>query len=368
MLVPGDMVGLYHVVSRVVDRRMVFGEEEKRHFRRLLLCYAEYSGIEVVAWCVMGNHFHLLLRVPARMQSPPEALPGEEIVRRVGVLYGPEAAQELLRQLGACGAEESRRRLLVQHTRRMGDLGLMMKTLKQRFTQWFNRQHERKGTLWEDRYRSVIVENSDADSSLGGVAKIVAAYIDLNPVRAGIVVDPAEYAWSGYGAHHRGDAGSTRGLAVLWGRDGETAAPLHRALLYDEGHPQRIPESGPLARRAGLLPEHETGNRRLPGRRVDRLPVPMALRKRIRHFTAGAILGSAAFVEEISLELGLWSTGVAAGAARGRKGVVVPGGEWQDSLRSLRGLRVRKIGVPDVPEKDVEHGPGGKEEATVEWE
>jgi hypothetical protein len=53
-----------------------------------------------------------------------------------------------------------------------------MKTLLQRFTRWFNRTHERSGTLWEQRYKSVIVES-------GLAARTIAAHMDLNPVWAG---------------------------------------------------------------------------------------------------------------------------------------------------------------------------------------
>jgi hypothetical protein len=74
----------------------------------------------------------------------------------------------------------------------MHDLSQFMKILMQRMTQWFNREHQRKGTLWEERFKSVIVESGDA-------SRMMAAYIDLNPVRAGMVADPAEYRWSSYG-------------------------------------------------------------------------------------------------------------------------------------------------------------------------
>jgi putative transposase len=60
-----------------------------------------------------------------------------------------------------------------------------MKSLLQRFTKWFNRRHSRSGHLWEDRYKSVIVES-------GTAARTIAAYIDLNPVRAGMVQGPAD--------------------------------------------------------------------------------------------------------------------------------------------------------------------------------
>ena len=67
-----------------------------------------------------------------------------------------------------------------------------MKTLLQRFTRWFNSTHNRRGTLWEERYKSVTVES-------GVAARTMAAYIDLNPVRAGMVSAPAQYRWNSYG-------------------------------------------------------------------------------------------------------------------------------------------------------------------------
>jgi hypothetical protein len=67
-----------------------------------------------------------------------------------------------------------------------------MKGVNQVFAQWFNRRHDRKGHLWGDRFKSVIVEG-------GRAARVISSYIDLNPVRAGIVEDPKDYRWSGYG-------------------------------------------------------------------------------------------------------------------------------------------------------------------------
>jgi hypothetical protein len=72
------------------------------------------------------------------------------------------------------------------------DLSEFMKSLLERFTKRFNRTHSRSGKLWEDRFKSVIVGS-------GVAARRMAAYIDLNPVRAGMVKDPADYRWSSYG-------------------------------------------------------------------------------------------------------------------------------------------------------------------------
>jgi REP element-mobilizing transposase RayT len=249
------------VLSRVVDRRLVFGEAEKAHFRRLLVAYAEFSGIEVVAWCLMGNHFHLLLRVPPKADSNREEVPDREVVRRVGLINGRAARIRLENLLALCAAESSRRELLAPYRRRMGDLGLMMKSLKQRFTQWFNRHNERKGTLWEERYRSFIVSH-EADgpsrtpgvaAGFGEIARIVAAYIDANPVRAGLVENPAEYRWSGFGDAVAGSAAGMSVLARLWGLPVSEAIERHRQMIFARGREKVEPEtpfSTPVIRRS----------------------------------------------------------------------------------------------------------------------
>jgi putative transposase len=74
----------------------------------------------------------------------------------------------------------------------MHDLSEFMKGLKQRFTQWFNGHHGRRGTLWEGRFKSVLVQD-------GYAARVMAAYIDLNPIRAAMVQKPEDYKWCSYG-------------------------------------------------------------------------------------------------------------------------------------------------------------------------
>ncbi|MFU8849368.1 MAG: transposase, partial [Opitutales bacterium] len=105
-------------------------------------------------------------------------------------------------------------------TYRMHSLSEFMKTLLQRFTRWFNRQKKRSGTLWEERFKSVIVES-------GIPARTVAAYIDLNPVRAGMAADPADYRWSSYGEAVGAGGRTVAGKAARGG--------LVRALLCSQG-------------------------------------------------------------------------------------------------------------------------------------
>jgi len=108
----------------------------------------------------------------------------EDLVERLRLLYREDYVNTVanqLKKLAASDTENGREAYQVlreQFTNRMWNLGLFMKTLKQRFTTWYNKRNGRRGTLWEARYKSVLVED-------GHAARVVAAYIDLNPVRAG---------------------------------------------------------------------------------------------------------------------------------------------------------------------------------------
>ena len=195
---------IYHCISRVVDRRFVFEERECEAFRMFLRMYENFSGCRVLSYCVMSNHFHLLLEVPPMAAG---GLSDEELLQRLGGLYSEVVVAGVAAELAEArklvgGAAECAGNLRAgnarvaaihaRYTYRMHDLGEFMKGLLIRFTRWFNRTHSRTGTLWEERFKSVIVES-------GVAARTMAAYIDLNPVRAGMVKDPADYRWSSYG-------------------------------------------------------------------------------------------------------------------------------------------------------------------------
>ena len=133
-----------------------------------------------------------------------------EILERCRALYSRDGMQAVMLEYEDAsrrgGAELDRWR--GRYLRRMWHLGEFMKTLKQKFTLWFNRKHGREGTLWERRYQSVLVEGS------WDCLRKVAAYIDLNAVRAGMVADPKDYRWCGYAEAVVGDPLARRGLAT----------------------------------------------------------------------------------------------------------------------------------------------------------
>lgn len=334
MLVPEAIEGVYHVVNRVVDRRMAIGDREKRHFLKLAKAYTAFSGIRMLAWCIMDNHFHLLLQVPAKTIAPPDET---EILRRMAFIYREPHMLEFRVLLASCKDDvAARAKLLAPYAQRMGDLAQCMKTLQQRFTQWFNRTHERTGTLWEDRYRSTIVEGVDASGRTSHATRIVAAYIDLNPLRAGIVKDPKDSPWCGYGAAVRGDKEARSGIEKLWGKDGEESMAAHRVFLYEEGSEEKArdgktqdPRTGMSKARAGI----DAAAVRDERQRGGRMPLHVMLRMRVRYMTAGGVIGSKSFVEEVT------------GASGDRKpGTLMRRGEW-GGLRSLRNLQRSVFGA-----------------------
>ncbi|MCP5049106.1 MAG: hypothetical protein GY940_18190, partial [bacterium] len=79
---------------------------------------------------------------------------------------------------------------------RLGNISRFIQELKQTFTKWYNNKHGRKGYLWNDRFKGVIVGKGEAQLACS-------AYIDLNPVRAGIVEQPEDYCWCSLGLRVR---------------------------------------------------------------------------------------------------------------------------------------------------------------------
>ncbi len=135
---------LHHVIQRGNNRQSIFVDREDfEAMLSLLTDNAQQHGVVVHAYVLMDNHFHLLV-TPATVDGLPK----------------------------------------------------MMQAVGRRYVQYFNRRHARTGTLWEGRYRSTVLQ---PDKYLLSCM----AYLDLNPVRAGLVVNVEDYPWSSH-AHWRG--------------------------------------------------------------------------------------------------------------------------------------------------------------------
>jgi len=207
---------LYHCVSRVVDKRKIFGFAEKEKFVLYMREYEAFCQVRILTYCVMSNHFHILVEVPEPPEDRGKSWSDERFLKHLSTRYHDAEWLAIAAKLKKLRkdrlhrkAEEYRDSFFV----RMWDLSWFLRLLKQRFAQWYNYRgkpepEKRDGYLWSDRFRSIIVES-------GRAARTMAAYIDLNPVRAGIVEDPAKYRWCGYGEAMAGGRLAREGLRLL---------------------------------------------------------------------------------------------------------------------------------------------------------
>jgi REP element-mobilizing transposase RayT len=244
---------------------------------------ADFSGVEILTFCIMNNHFHLLVRVP-----PAGCVKDDELIRRYRVLYPKPTKYQtasievMTTELQNDGEDAAviRARLLA----RMGDVSAFMKSLKQRFSTWFNKSHERYGPVWSDRFKSVLVEGKC------NVLQTMAAYIDLNPVRAGLVDDPKDYRFCGYSEAVVGLADAVRGLSFvtsgLYDVSAVEALKSYRMMLFGKGSAPAVGASQVDRARAVQVLKNEQGS----------LPAATLLRCRIRYFSERAVLGSRDFV------------------------------------------------------------------------
>jgi putative transposase len=129
----------HHLIQRGNNREPLFADEQD--YKRMLKYLAEAAeryGVAIHSYVLMSNHFHLLA-------TPDDA----------------------------------------------SGLSGMMQSLGRRYVRVFNNLHGRTGALWEGRYKATVIESE---------RYLIAcmAYIELNPVRAGMVTHPADYPWSSY--------------------------------------------------------------------------------------------------------------------------------------------------------------------------
>ena len=136
-----SQTGIYHIIIRGINRQIIFeDEEDAENFLYTLNDYKSKSKYEIYAYCLMGNHVHILL-------------------------------------------EEGKE-----------DLGLIMKRIGASYVYWYNWKYDRVGHLFQDRYKSEVVESEKYFLA-------VVRYIHQNPLKAGIVKDIRDYSWSSYGEY-----------------------------------------------------------------------------------------------------------------------------------------------------------------------
>lgn len=278
----------FHVVSRVVDRRIVFEANEKEIFLRMMRRLEDFSGVEVVVYCLMGNHFHLLVRIPR--YSEREELTDEVVWRRIRNLYSKEKVaviEQMMDGQRAMGDQGFEAGYLEKQRARMYDISVFMKELKLCFSKWFNLQMGRKGTLWEERFRATLVEGDPS------VLMRTAAYIELNPVRAGLVADPKDYRWSSYTEALAGGMKARQGVIRVTSGSGSDLAwgeaiKKYRLYFVWKSQTQSHRKMGLGDAAARQIQENQ-----------GQISMSEAFMVRTRYFTDGLIIGHKDFVEKI---------------------------------------------------------------------
>lgn len=283
--------GYYHCMSRIIERRRILGQREKEKFHEIMRKLEGFCGVRILTYTILSSHYHILVHIPARKE-----LSDSELLNRLAMLYEPCLVEEVATRLQDYrkeGRHKAAETLKARYTYRMCDLSEFMKSLKQRFSQYYNKRTGRCGPLWDQRFKSILVEDSR------NVLLTMAAYIDLNAVRAGLVSDPKDYRYCGYGEAMGGKSRARDGLKlVLAGGAGEgnwsNVKRLYRQYLFEEGRQRgQTKNGGPI--RPGFSPEHVEQVLDAGGR----LPVQEILRCRVRYFSDGLVLGSREFVESV---------------------------------------------------------------------
>jgi hypothetical protein len=217
----------------------------------------------------MGNHFHILVRM-----FPDHKFTDEDIQKRYENFYGDE-------RVFAAGWIPSLRE-------KWSSLSEFIREIKVGFTRYYNKRYHRRGYFWGDRFKSVIVEKGETLINC-------LAYIDLNPIRAGMVERPEDYRWNSLGYHiqtsNRDDFLSLDfGLIEFGLIDVQERLKRYRRYVYEAGalnHPQK----GQARVIANDVVDTER-EKKFEISRADRF------RYRTRYFADSGIIGTKEFVSE----------------------------------------------------------------------
>ncbi len=258
----------YHIMSRTVGNEGLLGPEEKEKLVEIIKKFSMLYFVKVLGYCVMSNHFHLLIRMDSSEQYSDE-----EVIRRLVKFYGRE------NKLWDYKLNDIRKRL--------SDISEFTKMIKQNFSWWYNRINDRRGYFWSDRFRSVLIEEGESLLSC-------LAYIDLNPVRAGITDIPEDYRWSSFGYRiQSGKSGGYLSFDGIYDDKDENVISMYRKYLYGEGVNEK-PGKGKI--KSNVYIEEK--------RKEFKIPPLELFQKRIRYFSEGMILGSKDFIKTAYIKFG----------------------------------------------------------------
>lgn len=212
----------HHIVQRGHNRQTVFvSDDDYNYYRENLIYFKREFGCRIYAYCLMTNHVHLIVD------------PGKN----------PES------------------------------LALLMKRVAGRQTRYVNKLEDRSGSLWEGRYKSSIISTKE-------YLPACCRYIELNPLRAGMVTDPVHYHWSSYKAKISEKRDLVFDLPPFYLSLGATEEERRKA--YDEYVLGTVPEYEIKLIREALQRGQLTGSDRFRGEVEKKLGIRISNKKQGR--------------------------------------------------------------------------------------
>ena len=268
-MVINDETTVYHIMSRTALDGFPLGDVEKDFMLDLIRRYSTLYLLEILGFCLMGNHFHILVKM-----FPEHKFTDEDIQKRYEKFYGDDV-------MFAAGWIPSLRE-------KLSSLSEFVREIKVGFARFYNKRHNRRGYFWGDRFKSVIVENGETLINC-------LTYIDLNPLRAGLVERPEEYRWNSLGYHLQTNnqdnfLSTDFGLKEFNVKSEKERIRRYRRYVYEAGAINR-PEKMQAKVIGDKILEKER-KREFELSRNDRF------RYRTRYFTDSGVIGSKEFVAE----------------------------------------------------------------------
>lgn len=254
----------YHLYCRVAGKPDEYPLSDERCRRQMLELFRFFSKVyqcRVAGFCVMGNHYHLVVEFQQK-----RTLSREELYALASLLY-PKTILD-----GWLSSKWER------FNERVFDVSEFMRNLQASFARWYNKSFGRKGRLWGDRFKSTLLEDEKAllDCLL---------YVELNPVRAGLVNRPEDYAGSSLFLREVGDDRWMIPLTELTGRSKRKEALVdYRARAYYRGN---VPSKD----KQKAIPDHVILEEEARGFASRGL-----FSKRLRYYVDGMVVGGEEFV------------------------------------------------------------------------
>ena len=266
-MIISDEKAVYHVMSRTALDGFPLKDVEKDFMLDLIKRFSALYFTEILGFCLMGNHFHLLVKM-----IPENRFTDEEIQKRFEKFYGD--------------CRSFAKGQIPYLRKKLSSLSEFMREIKVGFARFYNRRHWRRGYFWGDRFKSVIVEKGETLINC-------LAYIDLNPLRAGLVKRPEEYRWNSLGYHvqtnNRDNFLSTDfGLKEFNVKNKKERIRRYRRYVYEAGVINR-----PDKMQAKVIEDKVVTKERKKEFEISRIS---RFKYRTRYFTDSGIIGSKEFV------------------------------------------------------------------------